>query len=189
MPRSFFVGLPDIFARKNILSSMLSNVPLDSYFNIDQIVSNMEGYTPSDMKEVLRTAALFPLREARADMIRRREASSEVSRSELLSPKLRALETRDVMAALQKVAPTPLTNDYATALMNFASKTSGRSFHQQQPSENNPVYDAEANVNNNGYFVADLNPTSQEQGNFNTFENPDFSGDDEYSYDDEDSDT
>ncbi|GAH24670.1 unnamed protein product, partial [marine sediment metagenome] len=68
-----------------------SNVPLDNNFNMDQIAGSMEGYTPSDMKEVLRTAALFPLREARVDVFRRRETGDDVSRSECLAPKLRPL--------------------------------------------------------------------------------------------------
>ena len=64
-----FVGLPNHLERKKILMSILSNVPMDRDFNFDQIVHATANYTPSDIREVLRTAALFPLREARADVM------------------------------------------------------------------------------------------------------------------------
>ena len=64
-----FVGLPNHLERKKILMSILSNVPMDRDFNFDQIVHATANYTPSDIMEVLRTAALFPLREARADVM------------------------------------------------------------------------------------------------------------------------
>lgn len=185
MPRSFFVGLPDTIARKKILSTILSNVPLDNNFNMDQIAGSMEGYTPSDMKEVLRTAALFPLREARVDVFRRRETGDDVSRSECLAPKLRPLRTQDVVQALHKVAPTPLPNEYRVSLMNFASKATGRAFSPPPPyGHMNQALNQGGDMNNNGYFVADMNPTSPQVDGFNMYEGSDFD-DEEYSYDED----
>ena len=175
MPRSFFVGLPDVVARKKILSSMLLNVPLHQPFNIDSIIGEMEGYTPSDIKEVLRTAALFPLREARADIIRRREAGDF---SHSLIPKLRPLQTNDVMQALTKVSPTPLTNDYKVALVEFSKKAFGitntHSRHGYMNQE--PAFD-----NHSNYFL-----TSPEVNGFSMHgDKTGLNDDDSYSYDDE----
>jgi SpoVK/Ycf46/Vps4 family AAA+-type ATPase len=139
MPRSFFVGLPNRHARKSILTSLLSNVPLDQSFRIDPIVDATEGYTPSDIKEVLRSAALFPLREARANILKRRQAGEELSQQECLSPKLRPLQTQDVMQALSKVSPTPLSNDYRAALIDFATRATGRNMHHSQGINANPM--------------------------------------------------
>lgn len=183
MPRSFFVGLPDKIARTKILSTMLSTVPLDKNFNMDHIAGNMDGYTPSDMKEVLRTAALFPLREARNDVIRRKEKGYDI-----LMPKLRPLRTIDVVQALQKVSPTPLPQEYRSSLMSFASKATGRVF---PPSPNYGSVDQGANerdnMNNNGYYVADadLNPASPPADGFHVYDGSDFDDDESYSYDEE----
>jgi SpoVK/Ycf46/Vps4 family AAA+-type ATPase len=183
MPRSFFVGLPDKIARTKILSTMLSTVPLDKNFNMDHIAGNMDGYTPSDMKEVLRTAALFPLREARNDVIRRKEKGYDI-----LMPKLRPLRTIDVVQALQKVTPTPLPHEYRSSLMSFASKATGRVF---PPSPNYGSVDQGANerdnMNNNGYYVADadLNPASPPADGFHVYDGSDFDDDESYSYDEE----
>jgi len=133
MPRSFFVGLPNDVARAKILTSMLNNVPKDSTFDMRQIIQATEFYTPSDIKEVLRTAALFPLREARGEILRRRQQGELLSRVECMAPKLRPLRTTDVIAALHKVSPTPLSEEYKSALLGFASKASGRSMSPPTP--------------------------------------------------------
>ncbi len=183
MPRSFFVGLPDVFARKKILSTMLANVPLDDNFNLDHIAGNTEDYTPSDMKEVLRTAALFPLREARLNVIRRKEEGDNVPQSECVQPRLRPLQTDDVVQALQRVAPTPLPNDYRRALMTFASKASGRAFPPSYLNTNQSPNEG-GNTSNNGYYVSDINSGASPQVNgFNMYEESDYD-DGEYSYDD-----
>ena len=38
---------------------------MEESFDLDHIAKITDGYTPSDIKEVLRTAALTPLHEAR----------------------------------------------------------------------------------------------------------------------------
>jgi len=189
MPRSFFVGLPNSHARKNILTSMLSNVPLDSSFNLEMIVQATEGYTPSDIKEVLRTAALFPLREARAAILRRREAGHDLTRMECMAPELRPLQTCDVMQALARVSPTPLSNDYRAALIDFASKASGRNVHSHGMANSN-MYHLSNRQDDQGmpacdYFVANLNvpqSPSQAMEGFDVYR--ETGSDDIQSYDD-----
>ena len=58
-------GLPDVNSRIAILKSMLENVPLAHDFDVDDVARITDAYSPSDLIEVLRTAALIPLREAR----------------------------------------------------------------------------------------------------------------------------
>lgn len=115
MPRSFYVGLPDDNSRRMIVMSMLQNVPTSPDFSIDQVVKALSGYSPSDIKEVMRTAALFPLREARSQIF-----SAGIKVNYKLPP-LRKLETRDVIQACMKVSPTPLTLEYRELLRSFNS--------------------------------------------------------------------
>lgn len=63
MPKRYAVGLPDPAQRKKILAIMLSNVPCNSSFNLDEIVRKTEGYSGSDLKELCRNAAMVPVRE------------------------------------------------------------------------------------------------------------------------------
>jgi SpoVK/Ycf46/Vps4 family AAA+-type ATPase len=130
MPRSFYVGLPDDKARQSIIKGILQDVPTSPHFSIDQVVKALSGYSPSDIKEVMRTAALFPLREARSKMFK----SYKVSPYNL--PILRALETSDVLQACLKVSPTQLTPEYTSLLRSFTSNANkiGQSdpFHDRE---------------------------------------------------------
>jgi SpoVK/Ycf46/Vps4 family AAA+-type ATPase len=115
MPRSFYVGLPDDKARRSIIKGILQNVPTSPHFSIDQVVTALSGYSPSDIKEVMRTAALFPLREARSQLFK------SDKRSPYKLPILRALETSDVLQACMKISPTQLSPEYASSLRSFTS--------------------------------------------------------------------
>lgn len=119
MPRSFYVGLPDHASRVAILNSMLSNVPLSPDFDVDLVASITENYSPSDLKEVLRTAALNPMREARRIAVQQQLAGAGSRLN------LRPLLTSDVMEAKQKVAPTQFTPTYCAALADYANRASG----------------------------------------------------------------
>lgn len=132
MPRSFYVGPPDCFGRCAVLRSMLSNVPLSSDFNLEVVARATEGYTPSDIKEVLRTAALYPLREARRrateqveDMRRAKERSEDLPEGQREFgeiPPLRPLTTDDVLRARATVAPTHLGPGYRAALADYRTR-------------------------------------------------------------------
>ncbi len=202
MPRSFFIGLPDRDSRIKILSSMLSNVPLARNFDIEYLADATVEYTPSDMKEVLRTAALFPLREARAKVL---QSPPEAG---FMAPQLRPLETKDVMEACRRVSPTQLTRDYREALLTFASKASGRNnFNVNNPHHphSNSNYGNGNDFGNNNYNSYNMNQNPGPDGpcfvsDFTTIPNPQDEGagfpyrygdhsdeydDDSYSYDEE----
>jgi SpoVK/Ycf46/Vps4 family AAA+-type ATPase len=101
---------------------MLSNVPLAKEFDIERLVRDTERYSPSDMKEMLRTAALYPLREARAAMVR--DATSSHTTTHTIPP-LRPLSMNDVIKAMEKVQPTQFSSAYRSALSNYAERASG----------------------------------------------------------------
>jgi len=103
LPQSHFVGLPDITARRAFLHQILSQVPTDSHLNLDAIAVETEGYSPSDLKQLVQTAALMgPLRH-----------------SSTSSGSARPLTTMDLMHALPHAPPTPLSLSYRMALQSF----------------------------------------------------------------------
>ncbi len=127
MPRRVFVGLPDHDARISILQNMLKHVPLDQSFDVNTMAHKTAGYSPSDIREVLQAAALYPLREARAKMMTN---SAEVGDNELPSkmqiPPLRSLTNDDVLRALAVAKPTHFSRKYQRQLMDYV-RTSGES--------------------------------------------------------------
>jgi len=133
MPRGVFVGLPDYDARVSVLEGMLRHVPLDSNFDIHQVASNTRGYSPSDIREVLQAAALYPMREARAEAI---TASTQMNNdgdntdkgsipNRIQMPPLRKLRTDDVMRALQLSKPTHFSKRYQKDLLRYARQSRG----------------------------------------------------------------
>jgi len=129
MPRKVFVGLPDYDARISVLQSMLNRVPLDPNFDLGLVASKTQQYSPSDIREVLQAAALYPLREARAEAM----ASSQIDAEEkdtnmparILMPPLRKLHTDDVLRALQVAKPTHFSRRYQRDLMNYVRNSGG----------------------------------------------------------------
>mmetsp|Transcript_27623 Transcript_27623/g.60028 ORF Transcript_27623/g.60028 Transcript_27623/m.60028 type:complete len:214 (-) Transcript_27623:506-1147(-) len=110
---------------------MLKNVPLSGDFDVEAVATATDFYSPSDLKELLRTAALVPLREARFRAINQaREAHHQnptvpLSPPTLGSPALRPLTTADVLGSVSKVAPTQLSQSYIAALSDYASRSGG----------------------------------------------------------------
>ena len=113
--KQMYVGIPNYDDRVVILQKMLSGIPLMPDFNIARIAELTEGYTPSDLKELLRAAALIPLREARI--------SGDIntnSRDSLL----RSLATDDVLVSLHRIRPKTWSEDYRQALEDFTNESS-----------------------------------------------------------------
>ena len=98
--QSHLVGLPDVTARTRFLQHLLQEIPTASDVDASQLAARTEGYSPSDLRRVLQTAAaLGPLRES------------------LTQP--RALTWSDIQQALQAVPATPLSLEYRQALTLF----------------------------------------------------------------------
>ncbi|GKY99580.1 hypothetical protein MPSEU_000912300 [Mayamaea pseudoterrestris] len=113
LPQSHFVGLPDGSVRAALLKQLLAHIPntcLSDADGMNEIVAMTERYTPSDLKQVLQTAALMgPMRE----------------------PTARPLTTDDVRRALQSTPPTPLSLAYRKSLAMFCQQQS--QLQAQQP--------------------------------------------------------
>ena len=113
LAKSFYVGLPGNEGRKAVLKALLKGIPLSSNFNLVQIAEITEGYSPSDLKELLRSAALIPLREARLAQTFSNKIESEIH--------LRSLNTEDVLIASQRVNPTRWSPTYRHALEDYTN--------------------------------------------------------------------
>jgi SpoVK/Ycf46/Vps4 family AAA+-type ATPase len=129
MPRRIFIGLPDLDARVAVLTNMLQSVPLDDSFDIQLLARHTSGYSPSDLREVLQAAALYPLREARSEAISSRAESESDGRDTtqipLSIPPLRKLRTDDVLKALQVAKPTLFSKKYERDLMEYVHRSGG----------------------------------------------------------------
>jgi SpoVK/Ycf46/Vps4 family AAA+-type ATPase len=111
LPQSLFIGLPDLRARTSLMQQLLRHVPTDPKLDIHQLAALTDNYSPSDLRQLLQTAALSgPLREA-----------SYLKGTQ--SPP-RPLTTQDVLQAVQLVPPTPMSAQYRASLANFARSPS-----------------------------------------------------------------
>ncbi|KAL7540464.1 hypothetical protein ACHAXR_012926 [Thalassiosira sp. AJA248-18] len=185
MPRRVFAGLPDHDSRVSVLQSMLNHVPLDPTFDLDLVASKTGGYSPSDIREVLQAAALYPLREARAEAISSSQIDSMGGGKEssmpirIQMPPLRKLRTDDVLQALEVTKPTHFSRRYQKELMNYV-RNSGGSYRSDSPTSPSVT---ERNADED-YFIADAGTFS---GDYLDGDNADES--DAYSYDDGSSDS
>lgn len=119
MPRRIYVGPPDYDSRVAVLRRMLDRVPIDLNFDIDLVARMTEGYSPSDIRELLQAAALYPLREARAEAISSSQGINALDRP------LRRLCTDDVLNALRVARPTQFSRRYQKELMSYLQKSGG----------------------------------------------------------------
>ena len=179
MPRSFFVGLPSLNSRIAILKSQLKNVPLSESFDVESLATATENYSPSDLKEVLRTAALKPLREARRLAIQR-QSVGKTRQTKL--PNLRPLTTSDVMEAREKVAPTQFSAGYRVALADYAHRASGgRANLNGLSSDNGDKAYQHHSITDTGSANSQIFFT-----NFHSEEMPDYNTDNQDSFEDYD---
>mmetsp|Transcript_23397 Transcript_23397/g.36110 ORF Transcript_23397/g.36110 Transcript_23397/m.36110 type:complete len:672 (-) Transcript_23397:2051-4066(-) len=126
MPQSFFVGLPNDTERRELLFSMMKDIPLAEDISLDELTVATRAYSPSDLQQLLRTAyTLGPLRTART-----LDSQGDV----------RALNRDDLVRALQRTKPTSLTPAYRQALEEFAQGNGGygHNYEQQHHSHHQP---------------------------------------------------
>eukprot|EP00814_Leptocylindrus_danicus_P016471 CAMPEP_0116021950 /NCGR_PEP_ID=MMETSP0321-20121206/10695_1 /TAXON_ID=163516 /ORGANISM="Leptocylindrus danicus var. danicus, Strain B650" /LENGTH=672 /DNA_ID=CAMNT_0003492925 /DNA_START=1 /DNA_END=2019 /DNA_ORIENTATION=- len=122
LAKSFYVGLPGYEGRIAVLQALLRGIPLSSDFNLARIAEITDGYSPSDLKELLRSAALIPLREEMARMSNM--GINTPSSSSSSSLQLRSLNTEDVLIASQRVSPTRWSQTYRHALEDYTNTNS-----------------------------------------------------------------
>jgi hypothetical protein len=122
MPRQIFIGLPDAGARGSILRIVLSRERVADDVDYGRIAGLTDGYSGSDLKEVIRAAALAPIREAY-----RKEA--EAARAggarggAVITP--RPITTADLLEAVRTVKPTgQAARDYLSFQRNTVTSFS-----------------------------------------------------------------
>jgi SpoVK/Ycf46/Vps4 family AAA+-type ATPase len=64
LPRTFEIGMPHAEERERILRSLLKKEKVAADFDYKRIAQRSEGYTGSDLQDLAKQAAMFPLREA-----------------------------------------------------------------------------------------------------------------------------
>ncbi|CAB9504182.1 metalloprotease FTSH [Seminavis robusta] len=131
LPHRYYIGPPNYAARYQIIERLLKGIPLGDNFCIHCVGIRTEGYTPSDLQQVLQTSArMGPLRDA---MIQRQRESRQTAAG-LLDPLLtnlppngpiRSLTMQDVMNALACVQASPLSPNYRHSLQAFARRNGG----------------------------------------------------------------
>lgn len=114
VPRQIFVGLPDEASRTEILRVFLRHERAEAGADIAALAALTEGYSGSDLKEVVRAASLIPIREA----FSRETLSGDRSRTS--TP--RAIATADLLSAAQTVkASGTEARSYKYAQSTFAT--------------------------------------------------------------------
>jgi ATPase family AAA domain-containing protein 1 len=118
MPQSHLCGLPMAPARLETFQSLLQKIPHEA-MDLRGIVDSTQGYSPSDLVQIVQTAVQSgPLREARFQ---------QHSRG------YRALTALDLVNARQVVGPTPLSEDYRRALVEYTQRHNPQHVAQAQP--------------------------------------------------------
>jgi len=145
MPRQLYVGLPDAKARTSILRVLLkkertSPVLMDN--DLPKVAEAAEGYSGSDLKELVRAAALVPIREeiqlqrAKTKKITGAgKGAAPIDKS--TSGKARPLVMADLFAALESVKPTGVAaNQYRFAQVGSATSFAIKPVSQSSRTEN-----------------------------------------------------
>lgn len=63
LPQAFEIGIPDRRERAEILKVILKGERVESNIDYDRVASLCEGYTGSDILELCKKAAYFPIRD------------------------------------------------------------------------------------------------------------------------------
>lgn len=62
-PQSFEIGLPDCKSRVEILKVIMKGEKVENSIDLDHIASLCDGYSGSDLFELCKQAAYFPIRD------------------------------------------------------------------------------------------------------------------------------
>lgn len=63
LPRAFEVGMPDVKQRASILRVILKDVNVEPGLDFEHLASLCEGYSGSDLTDLCKQAAYFPIRD------------------------------------------------------------------------------------------------------------------------------
>ena len=102
MPRQIYVGMPDAPARAAILRVLLRGERADAALDVDRVAAATEGYSGSDLKELVRAASMGPIRDA----LRGERARPAPAAGAPPPPPPRGMRGEDFVAALDIVRPS-----------------------------------------------------------------------------------
>lgn len=110
MPRQIYVGMPDAAARAAILRVLLRGERVDAALSVERVADATEGYSGSDLKELVRAASMGPIREAlrleRAAGSGAGAGAGVVGAPAAARAPPRGMRLEDFAAALDSVRPT-----------------------------------------------------------------------------------
>jgi SpoVK/Ycf46/Vps4 family AAA+-type ATPase len=91
--RSFLIGVPDSTGRVDIFKHCLSGVRKLQNFDFERCAALTEGYTPCDIANLCKAAALIPLQDSMAREDKSKNSTTEILiKSDLLLEKVRPLQ-------------------------------------------------------------------------------------------------
>lgn len=115
LPRAFEVGLPTTLDRVAILDTLLADANLAEGFSKMKVAEATEGYSGSDLSELLRASMMQPVREALRKVTKAARLAEDSSRGgsskrgsnfKPATPTLRPLSVDDVLRARDEVTVT-----------------------------------------------------------------------------------
>lgn len=95
MPKKFNIELPDAAQRKRILNIILKDTTMGEKFDLDQLVTETEGMSGSDLTEACRDAAMAPVREYIKLKVREGRKVGEVGLGSINKKEVRGVENHD----------------------------------------------------------------------------------------------
>lgn len=153
LTQSHYVGLPDVHDRFHLLTHLLKSIPKDSQLDLRYIAERTDGYTPSDLRQVLQTAALVGPLQRGMDSTTESNTSGGIS----------GLSTSDIMLALQTVTPTRLTKQYRTQLFHFLHPSQSM---EEQNETISPTFISPRRDNQQHPYTQPANKWETDYGNF-----------------------
>ena len=97
------VPLPNQPGRADILRILLRSERAEPRIDVDAAAEQADGYSGSDLKEVVRIAALVPIQEK---FQRETHASTEEERVRVAASPVRPISSRDLLLALEDTRPS-----------------------------------------------------------------------------------
>ncbi|KAL6004401.1 hypothetical protein ACLOJK_004954 [Asimina triloba] len=101
LPQGFEIGLPDCSERAKILKVILKGEKVEHNINYDHIARLCEGYTGSDLLELCKQAAYFPVRDLLHDERNGQASRGEKGPASAYTKGPRLLTQKDLERALQ----------------------------------------------------------------------------------------
>ncbi|XP_043965960.1 outer mitochondrial transmembrane helix translocase [Gambusia affinis] len=107
MPATFYVGLPNVKQREDILRLILAGENLSNAINLKEIAEKTDGYSGSDLRELCRDAAMYRVRDfVRKEQIRQiaqQLQSYEEEEGPVDEDRLRPVTQLDLLFGLDKM--------------------------------------------------------------------------------------